>query len=540
VYIVLAIIASAVIVAGHAAGDQIERTERQENLAFVAAGRDASADANAQSTSTTLGAPPASAVPPATLAPDEAPAAVPAWVQAIRGTQTWASPSGREVASTVAQWQYLRVLGAVDTRFQVSAADDPRTEAWIDVADVALSGAPPDWVRANRRTSLYANAEGTDQLNEADAGVDMMIAGEPQAQRLFVYLPGEPTARRTGYGWVDADAVGASVAPRDVALPSPSFHAVPRGRPGSYRVRSGDTVSSIAVAQGMTADALRRVNGFDAAAPIYIGQVLQVPLARPASLELGVGPQKIREVSPGFVSAERAVVIDGDSGQILWSREANTPIAPASLTKIVTALVVLDHADLTDRVTVRVDSRRMTDSTVMGISPGEELTIEDLLYGMMLPSGNDAALALAEYIAGTREVFGEMMTEKARSLGLTSSSFVNPHGLDAPNHYSSAFDMAMLAREGMKNPIFQQLAAAKHYETSHGKGYELGNLNQLLWRYPGADGVKIGFTNAAGRAIVGSAVKDGHRVYVAMMRSNDTYTDSAHLLDWAFASYTWP
>jgi len=92
----------------------------------------------------------------------------------------------------------------------------------------------------------------------------------------------------------------------------------------------------------------------------------------------------------------------------------------------------------------------------------------------------------------------------------------------------------------MKNPIFQQLAAAKHYETSRGKGYELGNLNQLLWRYPGADGVKIGFTTAAGRAIVGSAVQNGHRVYVSMMRSNDIYTDSAHLLDWAFASYNWP
>ncbi len=176
----------------------------------------------------------------------------------------------------------------------------------------------------------------------------------------------------------------------------------------------------------------------------------------------------------------------------------------------------------------------------MGIYPGEELTVEDLLYGLMLPSGNDAALALAEHVAGTRERFAELMNEKVRSLGLTGSQFVNPHGLDANGHYSSAYDMAMLAREGMRNPIFRDLASARSYTTSNGKGYEVGNLNQLLWRYPGADGVKIGFTNAAGRAIVGSAVRDGHRLYVAMMRSNDIYHDSIALLDWAFDAFTWP
>jgi D-alanyl-D-alanine carboxypeptidase len=143
-------------------------------------------------------------------------------------------------------------------------------------------------------------------------------------------------------------------------------------------------------------------------------------------------------------------------------------------------------------------------------------------------------------VAGNRERFAELMNEKVRSLGLTGSQFVNPHGLDANGHYSSAYDIAMLAREGMRNPVFRDLAAARSYATGSGKGYEIGNLNQLLWRYPGADGVKIGFTNAAGRAIVGSAVHDGHRLYVAMMRSNDIYYDSTALLDWAFDAFTWP
>jgi D-alanyl-D-alanine carboxypeptidase len=251
-------------------------------------------------------------------------------------------------------------------------------------------------------------------------------------------------------------------------------------------------------------------------------------------------PRKVRDISPGWVSAEHAVVVDDASGEILWARDANTPVAPASLTKTMTALVVLDHARLTDTVSVRVDSRRMPGSTVMGLYPGEDLNVEDLLYGLMLPSGNDAALALAEYVAGTREAFADLMNDKAQALGLTGSHFVNPHGLDATGHVSTAYDMAMISREGMRDPTYHALAAARSYETPHGKGYRLGNLNQLLWRYPGADGVKIGFTNAAGRAIVGSATRDGHRVFVAMMRSADIYADSAALLDWTFASYAWP
>jgi serine-type D-Ala-D-Ala carboxypeptidase (penicillin-binding protein 5/6) len=311
---------------------------------------------------------------------------------------------------------------------------------------------------------------------------------------------------------------------------------VPRLRPGIYRVRPGDTVASIATEQGILREELRRSNSLEPTAPLLVGQLLQVPA--PPTIA-SAGPQKVRELSPGWVSAERAVVIDEASGEILWARDANTPVAPASLTKIVTALVVLDHAELTDQVTVQVDSRRMPGSTVMGIYPGEELTIEDLLYGMMLPSGNDAAMALAQYVAGTREAFAALMNQKARTLGLTASNFVNPDGWDSRGHLSSAYDMAMLAREGMRNPVFQSLARSRSYATGHGKGYEVGNLNQLLWRFPGADGVKIGYTDAAGRAIVGSASRNGHRVFVSMMRSNDIYADSEALLNWAFASYEW-
>jgi D-alanyl-D-alanine carboxypeptidase len=366
-----------------------------------------------------------------------------------------------------------------------------------------------------------------------------MVLGEARGERLFVYLPVEITSRRSGSGWIEVDALVPSTQPRDGALPSPAFRPVPVGRQGTYRVRVGDSIGTISTRLGIPSDELIRLNGLDSSAPILIGQVLQVPTSVDAARAELAGPRKIRDLSPGWVSATSAVVVDGDSGQILWARDANTPTPPASLTKIATALVVLDHAKLSDTVTVDLDSRRMTGSTVMGVHPGDVLTVEDLLYGLMLPSGNDAALVLARHVAGTREGFADLMNEKVRSLGLTGTHFANPHGLDAAGHLSTAYDMVMLAREGMRTPLFQSLASSRTYETPRGGGFDLRNLNQLLWRYRDADGVKIGYTPAAGRTIVASATRDGHRVYVAALKSNDIYADSAALLDWAFASYSW-
>jgi D-alanyl-D-alanine carboxypeptidase len=452
-----------------------------------------------------------------------------------------AATAGERVL-TVSQWQFLRVRDADANRLQIEVRTGAAagTSGWVDLADVGISGAPPDWVRTTRDVHLFGSADGEDSVATLSAGVDLMVSNEASGQRVFVYQPQSPTSRRSGFGWISLDSIAPMPPPAGVALPSPSFHAVPLAGPGVYRVRAGDSLASICGTLGMTRDDLIRLNGLASSPTLLVGQVLRVPKLSVASAPEIAGPRQVKATSPGWISAEHAVVIDGDSGQILWAREANSPVAPASLTKIVTALVTLDHANLSDRVNIRVDSRRMPESTVMGIYPGEELTVEDLLYGLMLPSGNDAALALAEHVAGTRERFAELMNEKIRSLGFTGSQFVNPHGLDASGHYSTAYDMAMLARDGMRNPVFRDLSAARSYATPNGKGYELGNLNQLLWRYPGADGVKIGFTNAAGRTIVGSAVHDGRRVYVALMRSNDIYQDSAALLNWVFDAFAWP
>lgn len=265
----------------------------------------------------------------------------------------------------------------------------------------------------------------------------------------------------------------------------------------------------------------------------------RLPTATPTRVP--APPVRVRALPTPQITAEMAVLVDEASGAVLWGHDEHREVAPASLTKIVTAMVAIELADPRERVTVDVDSRVMWDSTVMGLRPGEEVSLEDLLYGLMLPSGNDAALAIARYVAGSEERFVELMNARVRALGLQHTQFRNPHGLDAEGHYSSPYDMAMLAREAMRDPLFRQLAAAKEWACSGLlQSYHLVNLNRLLWRYPGADGVKIGYTDDAGRTMVVSATRDGHRVYASFMRSRDLVRDGTALLDYAFEAYAWP
>lgn len=280
--------------------------------------------------------------------------------------------------------------------------------------------------------------------------------------------------------------------------------------------------------------------------PVYLAAVARQEPAERASLRAPTmaarAPIRVRDVPPPSVAAPEAVVIDEASGAVLWAREAHRRVAIASLTKIVTALVALERGRPDEWVTTDVDYRTYEDSTLMGLLPGDVFTLEDLLFGLMLPSGNDAATAIARHIAGSEEAFARLMNAKVAALGLTNSHFVNPHGLDAPGHYSSAYDMAMLAREGMlRHETFRRLAATKVWRAQGRRGpVELWNLNRLLYgQYEGADGVKIGYTEAAGRTMVASATRNGHRVYAAFMHSPNLVADARALLDYAFDNFTW-
>ena len=205
------------------------------------------------------------------------------------------------------------------------------------------------------------------------------------------------------------------------------------------------------------------------------------------------------------VSAKKAYVLDAVSGRVLYEKDSADQSLIASTTKIMTALVVCEQCNVLDRMRIPKEAVGIEGSS-MYLKEGEVLTIQELLYGLMLSSGNDAAVALAIYCGGTVEGFVGMMNDKARVLGLTGTHFENPNGLDAPGHYSTARDLAVLAAYAMENPIFYKTVSAKSVKIGERC---LTNHNKLLWQVEGADGVKTGFTKAAGRILVSSATRDG-------------------------------
>ncbi|HEY8171578.1 MAG TPA: D-alanyl-D-alanine carboxypeptidase, partial [Dehalococcoidia bacterium] len=202
-----------------------------------------------------------------------------------------------------------------------------------------------------------------------------------------------------------------------------------------------------------------------------------------------------------------------------------------------TAAVATDQADVQTMITSHVDGAKLyeeTGSTIMGLKPGMELSLLDLLYGLLLPSGNDAAIAIAEGIGGSEEKFVELMNEKAQSLALEDTHFTNPHGLDDDGLHSSASDMAMLARYVMQNADLREIVKSVSWQPNW-DGPPVWNGNRLLGEYDGADGVKIGYTEESRQTIVASATRGGRTIIASLMRSMDRYTDAERLLDWAFA-----
>ena len=255
---------------------------------------------------------------------------------------------------------------------------------------------------------------------------------------------------------------------------------------------------------------------------------------------LPAAPQRTGEAPPPDTTAYHIAIIDDASGQLIYGEQPSTEVPQASTTKIATTIVALERTtDLSQRINVTVSASAMVardGSSTMGIEPGRTVSLSTLLHGMMLPSGNDAAEQVAVSLGGTREQYVEWMNEEAAALGLKDTHFINPSGMDAAGHYSSAYDMAMLARYAMHNATFRELAAATTYS---GDGFKMSNLNRLLGVYPGADGVKIGFTDAAQKTIVASAVRDGHRVFVSLMRSEDLPGDCTALFNWVWDNFTW-
>ena len=238
-------------------------------------------------------------------------------------------------------------------------------------------------------------------------------------------------------------------------------------------------------------------------------------------------------VRAGALSAEKAILLDAATGRVLYEKDADERSLIASTTKIMTALVVCEQCNVLDRMRIPREAVGIEGSS-MYLREGEVLTIQELLYGLMLHSGNDAAVALAIYCGGTVEGFAELMNDKARVLGMTGSHFANPNGLDAPDHYSTARDLTILAAYAMENPIFYKTVSAKNVTV--GERY-LKNHNKLLWRVEGADGVKTGYTRAAGRILVSSATREGRRLIAVTLNAPDDWNDHSQLLEEGFSRY---
>ena len=236
-------------------------------------------------------------------------------------------------------------------------------------------------------------------------------------------------------------------------------------------------------------------------------------------------------VQPPTISAKQAILIDGKSGEVLFEKNADEKGYPASTTKIMTALVTLDICEQIGAgidTTVKIPEEAVgVEGSSLYLKKGEERTLENLLYGVMLRSGNDGATALAAIMGGNTEHFVQLMNEKAEKLGCTGTNFVNPSGLYDDNHYTTARDLVTIAKEAMQNKIFREIVGAKSWEEYH-------NKNKTVFQYEGATGIKIGFTKMSGRTLVASSKRQDTELICVVLSDGNWFNDAYALMDYGY------
>jgi D-alanyl-D-alanine carboxypeptidase len=241
---------------------------------------------------------------------------------------------------------------------------------------------------------------------------------------------------------------------------------------------------------------------------------------------------------PTSVGAEAWLLYDAGNEVMLLSSNIDEARSLASVTKLMTALVALDHASIDDIVTVTQEAADVGEAEV-GLVAGEQWTLWELLNAIVVRSGNDAAVAIAEHVGGDVEGFADLMNQKAVELGMTSSRFTNPHGLDDEGHFTSAQDLLILAQAALDEPIISRLArtrVVKFRPNPEGVERRAANTNELLGAYPGVTGLKTGFTSQAGRVLVSSAVRGDRELIAVVMGSEDHFADTRILLEYGFAT----
>lgn len=266
---------------------------------------------------------------------------------------------------------------------------------------------------------------------------------------------------------------------------------------------------------------------------VALALLLTLMLGTSSVPRAGAAPDPIR------TNAKASALVDVESGRLLYSSNGDTSMGIASLTKIMTAIVAIEHGKLTDMVKTSKRAVGKEGSSIY-LQLGEEMSLSNMLYGLMLRSGNDAATAIAEHVGGSEEGFVHLMNEKAAFLGLKHTQFKNPHGLDQNGHYSSANDLAKLTAYALKNDVFAEIVSTrvKKVPNPHEKwDYSYTNKNKMLAMYEGADGVKTGYTMKSLRCLVSSATRKGQQLAAVTINDGDDWADHRKLLDWGFEYY---
>lgn len=242
------------------------------------------------------------------------------------------------------------------------------------------------------------------------------------------------------------------------------------------------------------------------------------------------------EAAPS-VGAGGAALMEVYSGRLLAEQNAHKRLPMASTTKIMTALLAIEHCALDEMVTVPTEAYGVEGSS-MYLHEGEEILLSDLLYGLMLTSGNDAAVAIACHVAGNVETFAELMNARAQEIGCTDTNFVTPNGLPDDRHYTSAYDLCLIAATALQNETFRQIVGTTYHKTESGDVTRtLKNKNKTLWQYEGGNGVKTGYTKAAGRCLAFSAEREGTMLVGVVLNCPDMWNDAFDLLDYGFEMY---
>lgn len=244
--------------------------------------------------------------------------------------------------------------------------------------------------------------------------------------------------------------------------------------------------------------------------------------------------------SQGFAlstQAQSAVLIDGGTGKVLYAKNAHERLPMASTTKIMTALIAIEHGDLDELVTVDASAYGVEGSSIY-LQLEESISLRDLLYGLMLSSGNDSAVAIAVHVGQSSVRFASMMNARARELGALNTNFVTPNGLHDPEHYTTAYDLALIAAEAMKNETFREIVKAEYHRTTTGAVQRtFKNKNRLLWEYDGGNGVKTGYTKAAGKCLAFSAEREGMQLIGVVLNCPNMFEEAKNMMDRGFEEY---